>query len=107
MEYLARRTQAGVGRTSRGGQLLRAEGRTAEPEADARPGLKHVHSQVAQDVPPRLKKAMRASFRRLKAGENPGFYRFHSNGRFDSLTDPQWENGVGLSANSKRLPLSK
>ena len=40
-------------------------------KADVRPGLKQVHSQVAQDVALRLKKAMDAFFRRLKAGESP------------------------------------
>jgi putative transposase len=41
-------------------------------KAAVRPGLKQVHSQVAQDVALRLKKAMDAFFRRLKTGENPG-----------------------------------
>jgi hypothetical protein len=52
-----------------------------------------VHSQVAQDVALRLKKAMEAFFRRLKAGENPGYPRFRGTGRCTSLTYPQWENG--------------
>lgn len=72
-----------------------------------RPGLKDVHSQVLQDVPVRRKKAMDAFFRRLKAGENPGYPRFKSRGRYDSLTYPQWENGVHLTANNQRLYLSK
>ena len=55
----------------------------------------------------RLKKAMDAFFRRLKAGENPGYPRFRGKGRYDSLTYPQWENGVKLSASGKRLLLSK
>jgi putative transposase len=76
-------------------------------KADVRPGLKQVHSQVAQDVALRLKKAMDAFFRRLKAGENPGFPRFRSKGRYNSLTYPQWENGVRVSASGKRLLLSK
>ena len=67
-----------------------------------RPGLKQVHSQVAQDVALRLKKAMDAFFRRLKAGETPGYPRFRGRGRYDSLTYPQWENGVRLSARGKR-----
>ena len=76
-------------------------------KADVRPGLKEVHSQVVQDVALRLKKAMDAFFRRLKAGENPGYPRFRGKGRYDSLTYPQWENGVKLSASGKRLLLSK
>ena len=76
-------------------------------KADLHPGLKQVHSQVAQDVALRLKKAMGAFFRRLKAGESPGYPRFRGQGRYDSLTYPQWDNGVKLSASGKRLLLSK
>ncbi|HEY7094330.1 MAG TPA: transposase, partial [Ktedonobacterales bacterium] len=76
-------------------------------KADVRPGLQQVHSQVVQDVALRVKKAMDAFFRRLKAGEDPGYPRFRGQGRYDSLTYPQWENGVTLSASGKRLLLSK
>jgi putative transposase len=76
-------------------------------KADVRPGLKEVHSQVVQDVALRLKKAMDAYFRRLKTGETPGYPRFRGKGRYDSLTYPQWDNGVKLSASGKRLLLSK
>ena len=58
----------------------------AEPPAlkpDVRPGLKQVHSQVAQDVALRVKKAMDAFFRRLKSGETPGYPRFRGAGRYD------------------------
>ena len=41
-----------------------------------RPTLSEVHSQVLQDVALRLKKAFDAFFRRLKAGETPGYPRF-------------------------------
>src|SRR5262245_19725221 len=76
-------------------------------KADVRPGLKQVHSQVAQDVALRVKKAMDAFFRRLKTGEQPGYPRFRGKGRYDSLTYPQWDKGVSLSASGKRLLLSK
>jgi putative transposase len=76
-------------------------------KADVRPGLQQVHSQVVQDVALRLKKAFDAFFRRLKAGENPGSPRFRGKGRYNSLTYPQWENGVRLSASGRRLLLSK
>jgi len=55
----------------------------------------------------RLKKAMDAFFRRLKVGETPGYPRFRGKGRYDSLTYPQWDNGVKLSASGKRLLLAK
>jgi putative transposase len=54
----------------------------------------------------RLKQAFDAHFRRLKAGEEPGYPRFKGKGRYDSLTYPRWNNGVGLSASGKRLLLS-
>ena len=72
-----------------------------------RPPLAQVHSLVVQDVIRRLQKAMDAFFRRLQAGENPGYPRFRGKGRYDSLTYPQWDNGVKLSASGKRLILSK
>ncbi|MGH7486476.1 MAG: RNA-guided endonuclease InsQ/TnpB family protein, partial [bacterium] len=72
-----------------------------------RPPLAQVHSLVVQDVVRRLQKAMDAFFRRLKAGETPGYPRFRGKGRSDSLTYPQWDNGVKLSASGKRLMLSK
>jgi putative transposase len=76
-------------------------------KAHERPSLRDVHSQVLQDVVLRLKKAFDVFFRRLKAGEEPGYPRFKGKGRYNSLTYPQWNNGVNLSASSKRLLLSK
>jgi putative transposase len=76
-------------------------------KADVRPGLQQVHSQVVQDVALRLKKAFDAFFRRLRAGETPGYPRFRGKGRYDSLTYPQWDNGVRLNVSGKRLLLSK
>ena len=55
----------------------------------------------------RLKMAMDAFFRRLQAGETPGYPRFRGKGRYDSLTYPQWENGAKLNATGRRLLLSK
>jgi transposase len=42
-------------------------------KGDVRPGLRQAHSQVVQDVALRLKRAMDAFFRRLRAGETPGY----------------------------------
>jgi putative transposase len=54
-----------------------------------RPSLTGVHSQVLQNVAVRIDLAMKAFFRRLKAGEKPGYPRFKSSGRYDSFTYPQ------------------
>src|SRR5260221_6304076 len=73
----------------------------------ARPSLGEVHSQVLQDVVLRLKKACDAFFRRLKAGEAPGYPRFRGRGRYDSLTFPQVPVGCALDTGEKRLVVSK
>ena len=72
-----------------------------------RPTLAEVHSQVLQDVALRLKKAFDAYFRRIKAGESPGYPRFRGAGRYDSLTFPQVPVGCALDAKAKRLVISK
>jgi putative transposase len=56
---------------------------------EQRPSLKSVHSQVLQNVAVRIDLAFKAFFRRLKAGENPGFPRFRGADRYDSFTFPQ------------------
>ncbi len=62
---------------------------------------------MAQQVAKRLDLAFEAFFRRVRVGETPGYPRFRGKGRYDSLTYPQWDNGVKLSVNGKRLLLSK
>ncbi len=54
-----------------------------------RPSLATVHSQVLQQVAVRLDLAMKAFFRRVKAGETPGYPRFKGHDRYDSFTYPQ------------------
>src|SRR5689334_8130291 len=44
---------------------------------EARSEYRDVHSQVLQDVLTRLDRAFQAFFRRVKAGETPGYPRFH------------------------------
>src|SRR6266567_7038169 len=54
-----------------------------------RPSLATVHSQVLQNVAVRLDLAMKAFFRRVKAGETAGYPRFKGHDRYDSITYPQ------------------
>lgn len=68
-----------------------------------REGLKQVHSQVLQNVAVRLDLAFKAFFRRVKAGEEPGYPRFRARARYDSITYPQ----SGFSVNGHHLKLSK
>jgi len=53
------------------------------------PELKMVHSQVLQNVQVRVDLAFKAFFQRAKKGCNPGYPRFKSFGRYDSITYPQ------------------
>ena len=52
-------------------------------ESQAFAGL---HSDILQDCLRRLNKAYQAFFRRVKAGEDPGFPRFKGEGRYRSMT---------------------
>jgi putative transposase len=69
-----------------------------------RPSLRSVHSQVLQNVTERVELALQAFFRRLKAGEIPGYPRFKGKGRYDSITYPQ--SGFSIT-HDERVCLSK
>lgn len=60
-------------------------------------------AQGCQDVLRRLDKAFKAFFRRIKHGETPGFPRFKSKERYNSITFPQYPTGAKLCDNNKRL----
>ena len=70
---------------------------------ESNPALREVHSQVLQDVALRLDLAFKAFFRRVKAGDKPGYPRFRGASRYDSFTYPQ--SGFRLEGN--RVFLSK
>lgn len=71
-----------------------------------RPSLKLVHSQVLQNVQVRVDLAFKAFFRRVKSSEQEvGYPRFKGKGRYDSITYPQYGNGVRLEEST--LILSK
>jgi putative transposase len=69
-----------------------------------RPSLATVHSQVLQNVGVRIDLAFKAFFRRVKAGEKPGFPRFRGRERYDSFCYPQAPSGCKLTGD--RLTLS-
>ncbi|GBC63817.1 transposase [Desulfonema ishimotonii] len=56
-----------------------------------RPWFKDVYSQVLQDVLRRLDNSFQGFYRRIKAGEAPGFPRFKKRGQWDSITYPQYK----------------
>ncbi|QYZ78565.1 transposase [Methanofollis formosanus] len=68
-----------------------------------RPDLNQVYSQVLQNVQMRVDLAFKAYFRRVKAGEKPGYPRFKGKGRYDSITYKQ----SGFKLIGDRLHLSK
>src|SRR5713101_4865216 len=69
-----------------------------------RPSLAHVHSQVLQNVGMRIDLAFKAFFRRVQAGEEPGYPRFRGRDRYDSFCYPQAPSGCKLTGG--RLTLS-
>jgi putative transposase len=80
------------------GVSLTAAGQSAQLPAikDVRPEYRDVHSHVLQDVLTRLERAFQAFFRRVRAGETPGYPRFHGATRYNSFTDKQFDNGATL-----------
>lgn len=68
---------------------------------------REVHSQVIQEVLFRIDRAFAAFFRRVKAGEKPGYPRFKKRGRYKSLTFTQFGDGKGASFKNGKLRLSK
>jgi putative transposase len=69
------------------------------------PEYAEVHSQVVQDVLLRLDRAFQACFRRVQAGQTPGYPRFQGRNRYNSFTYPQYGNGAVLDGGV--LSLSK
>ena len=63
---------------------------------EVRPEYRDIHSQVLQDVLTRLDRAFQAFFRRMQAGEQPGYPRFQGTNRYTSFTYKQFGNGATL-----------
>jgi putative transposase len=68
-----------------------------------RKSLSEFHSQVLQNVAVRVDLAFKAFFRRVKAGEKPGYPRFKGKGRYNSFTFPQ----TGFEITDNGLKFSK
>ena len=64
-----------------------------------------IYAHCLQDVLRRLDKAFKAFFRRVKAGEKPGYPRFKGVGWYKSFTYPDSETGYKLEGS--KLTLSK
>lgn len=70
---------------------------------EEKPELNDVFSQTLQNAQERVDLGLKAFFRRVKAGENPGYPRFRGRGWYDSFTYPQ----KGFKLNAGKLYLSK
>ncbi|MFA5715398.1 MAG: transposase [Candidatus Paceibacterota bacterium] len=72
------------------------------------PELSSVYSQVLQNVQVRVDLAFKAFFRRVKHGENPGYPRFKSFRRYDSITYPQaYTQGHKIDFQNQTVTLPK
>ena len=71
------------------------------------PEYSEVNSQVLQDVVQRVDRAFQAFFRRARAGETPGYPRFHGRNRYNSFTYPQVGEHGGARLDNGFLVLSK
>jgi putative transposase len=73
----------------------------------ARPEYRDINAQVLQDVLHRVDRAFQAFFRRVNAGEQPGYPRFQGKDRYDSFTYPQVGEHGGAVLDGSILTLSK
>jgi len=62
------------------------------------PELADVHSHLLQNAALRVNLAFTAFFRRVKAGDTPGFPRFKGGGQYGSLGFKEWGNGISFKS---------
>ena len=74
---------------------------------EVRPEYRDLNAQVLQDVLHRLDKAYQAFFRRVAAGEQPGYPRFQGRTRYKSFTYPQVGEHGGARLDNGSLVLAK
>lgn len=67
------------------------------------PYARDIHSHVLQVVVADLDRAFRAFFRRVKAGEKPGYPRFKGKNRFSSFGFKEYGNGFKIDGRRLRL----
>lgn len=84
-----------------------AQQETLKTDKAKHPQVKEVHSQVVQEVLFRVERAYNNFFRRVKAGEKPGYPRYKGPGQYKSLTFTQFGDGLGASFKNNKLRLSK
>jgi IS605 OrfB family transposase len=75
-----------------------------EIKAEIRPEYQDIAAHVLQDVLKRLDKAFQNFFRRVKAGQKPGYPRFQGRNRYESFTYP---DGAGWKLTTQKRPPEK
>jgi len=78
--------------------------RKVKVEKDTSPYAADIHSHVLQVVVADLDKAFQAFFRRVKAGDKPGYPRFRGRNRFAGFGFKEYGNG--FKVDGRRLKLS-
>jgi putative transposase len=63
----------------------------------------NINFSSAQSTMRRLDKAFQAFFRRIKTGDKPGYPRFKTRDRFDSIEFPSHGDGIRLTGNKLRV----
>jgi putative transposase len=74
---------------------------------EVRPEYNEINAQVLQDVLHRLDRPFAAFFRRVQAGERPGYPRFQGKDRYHSFTYPQVGAHGGAALDGGMLSVSK
>jgi putative transposase len=73
----------------------------------AMPEYADVNAQVLQDVVQRIDRAFQAFFRRIQAGQRPGYPRYKGHNRYNSFTYPQVGDHGGARLDNGFLVLAK
>src|SRR3954468_25024482 len=103
--YNARLAERKDAYEQRGEKITKAvQLRKVKVEKDTSPYAADVHSHILQVVVADLDKAFQAFFRRVKAGEKPGYPRFRGRNRWRSFGLK--EHGNGFKVDGRRLRLS-
>ena len=79
--------------------------RKVKVEKATSPYALDIHSHILQNVVADLDKAFQAFFRRVKAGENPGYPRFKGRNRFPGFGFKEYGNG--FKVDGRRLKLCR
>jgi putative transposase len=77
--------------------------RKVKVEKDTSPYAADIHSHILQVVVADLDKAFQAFFRRVKAGEGPGYPRFKGRDRFAGFGFKEYGNGFKIDGRRLRL----